>query len=91
MNLTQIRSIKDVKIFTSQLIAEGASFNPDDKDFRRYINQTGDKLYSREEALLRNRLLKECFQICRAEKTCIYDLCFQVFLKESGLQKLALK
>lgn len=92
MNLTQITSLQDVKKFTSQIIAEGASFHPDDKDFRKYIqSSTGEKMYTSKEALLRNRLLRQCFTICRKEKTCIYNLYFKVFLKESGLKKLALK
>ncbi len=91
VNLTQINSIKDVKTFTSQLIAEGASFHPDDRDFRKYITKAGDKLYTNKEAILRNRLLKECFKICRQEKISIKNLYFEVFLKETGLEKLALK
>ena len=92
VKLTKVKSIKDIKTFTSQLIAEGATFHPDDRDFRKYIRiTTGDKLYNNEEALLRNRLLRECFKICKKEKTSMYDLYFEVFLKETGLKKLVLK
>ncbi len=92
VNLTQITSIKDVKTFTSQLIEEGATFHPDDQDFRKYIHcETGDKMYSNKEALRRNRLLKQCFKVCKKEKICIKRLCFEVFLKKTGLKKLVLK
>ncbi|WP_208295682.1 hypothetical protein [Fibrivirga algicola] len=63
--LAQICNIEDVVEFANILVSEGLTggFHPDDP-FEDYILPNGEKLYSPEEAALRNKLIEQCFEIC---------------------------
>jgi len=88
VKLTQIQSIKDVETFTAQLVKEGINFHPDTPDFSEYVHsKTGENIYTLKEALLRNRLLTQCFAVCEKQSIDIYDICLEVFLKETGMHK----
>jgi hypothetical protein len=85
--ITEIKTIEDVEEFVTQLVAEGLNYHPDD-DFENYIDiETGDPSYMPEEALLRNKLNQQCFEICEKTETDIYDISMEIFLKETGLDK----
>ena len=77
---TQIRTIKDVKLFAYKLTKENVAFHPDD-DFNDYINfLTGERLYSKKVALHRNHLMDQCFQVCNGLNTDVYDVMHNVVL-----------
>jgi hypothetical protein len=73
--INEITSISDVEYFFNYLInEESLNFHPDE-DFRNYIHlETGLPSYSIPEAILRNRLLSECFQTCEKEGVDIYQI-----------------
>jgi hypothetical protein len=85
--ITEIRSPEDVTEFVKLLVAEGLNYHPDD-DFENYINiETGEPSYTSGEALLRNRLNAQCFEVCESAGADIYDISMEIFLKETGLDK----
>jgi len=87
VTLKSIKSIKDVELFTAQLVAEGLSFHPD-TDFQEYVTiETNEKSYTKEEARHRNELTEQCFEICEKENADIYDICNEILLKETGLDE----
>ena len=86
--MTEIRTLDDVNEFVIQLIAEGLNYHPDD-DFANYVNiETGEPSYTPDEALLRNQINTQCFRFCESVGADIYDLSMEIFLKETGLDKL---
>lgn len=85
--ITKIETADDVKAFAKHLIAEGVSFHPDD-DFNDYVNFKENTLtYTKEEADLRNDLMKKCFEVCEKEGIDIYDVMLEVSLIETGMDK----
>lgn len=85
--ITQINNLSDVRAFSKALIMEGTSFHPDN-DFTEYIIKVSENpAYSFKEAKFRNSLMEECFFICANEKVDIYDVMFEVYLKETGMDK----
>lgn len=85
--ITKIRSLNDVAEFVVQLVAEGLNYHPDD-DFENYVNiETGEPSYTPDEALLRNRLNAQCFEVCEKAGADIYDISMEIFLKQTGLDK----
>jgi hypothetical protein len=72
--ITKILTTEDVKLFAKQLISEDLNFHPDD-DFTDYVNLT-TKLpsYSSEDAVLRNQLMSECFDVCQSNGADIYEI-----------------
>ena len=86
--ITKIETADDVKVFAKQLIAEGVSFHPDD-DFNDYVNfKEQEPSYKKEEADLRNNLMKKCFEVCEKEGIDIYDVMLEVSLIETGMDKI---
>jgi len=73
--ITIIQTINDVKAFAKHLVqVEKLSFHPDD-DFKDYINiETDEPFYTEEEALFRNKLISDCFEVCNKEKVEIYEI-----------------
>lgn len=73
--IKKIQTTSDVEQFINSLIIkENLNFHPDE-DFRNYIHlDTGLPSYSIPEAILRNKLLSECFQICKKEGVDIYQI-----------------
>ena len=82
-----ISTIEDVEVFAKQLVAEGVSFHPDD-DFFDYVNhKTKEPYYTKEEAEFRNKLMDQCFAVCKKEGKDIYDIMLEVTLRETGMDK----
>lgn len=86
--ITKIKTVSDVKSYAAMLIDEDTAFHPD-TDFNEYIVRTnGSPAYQNEEAKLRNKLMDECFTVCRKEGEDIYNIMMNVYLKETGLDNL---
>ncbi|PBI83548.1 hypothetical protein BSF41_45340 [Flavobacterium sp. ACN2] len=72
--IAKINTLEDVHIFAEQLIGEGLNFHPDD-DFNDYVNLVTNKAsYNKIEADVRNKLMDECFEICKKNNIDIYKL-----------------
>ena len=73
--IQEINTIQDVELFAFQLVnEEDLSFHPDD-NFSNYINlETQEPLYSAEEAILLNKQMEKCFDICNQFGADIYEL-----------------
>lgn len=85
--ISKIDSLDHVKLFVHQLVQEGINYHPDD-DFCNYVNmESGDVTYSSEEAAARNRLNRQCFEICSRFGEDIYSISQEIFLIETGLDK----
>jgi hypothetical protein len=80
--ITEIKTLQDVKTFAQHLTKiERLSFHPDD-DFLDYINfKTRERFYADDEAILRNKLMDECFQVCQQENTDIYDFMYPILME----------
>ena len=64
------------------MLAEDLNFHPDDR-FEDYINyETKEPTYTKEEAMLRNRLLEQAFDVCDKDNADIYELCIEIFMKD---------
>ena len=86
--MTRIKTIDDVKKYAAALISEGTSFHPD-TDFSEYINlKNGTTEYNKDEARLRNRLMDECFIVCKSEGEDVYQIMLRVYLQETGLDNM---
>ena len=70
-----IETIKDVEDFAKYLYNErGVAFHPDD-DFAEYENiETHEPTFNTEEAILFNRLMEQCFDVCKRNGKDIYDV-----------------
>ena len=70
-----ITKIEDVASFAKYLIhEEKLSVNPDD-NFCKYENyETQLPFYTKEEAVLRNKLMKQCFDLCEENDIDIYEI-----------------
>ena len=83
-----IKNMNDVKTFAHQLCDEELNFHPD-TDFSDYINLTTENpTYNKEQAEERNRLVKQCFSVCRKEKKDIYLVMGKIFDKRFPLLKV---
>lgn len=84
MNLhINITTIQDVKDFAYYLVnIEHVNFNPDE-DFRSYINyKTHTPTYTEAEAIIRNNLMEQCFNVCKRYSFDIYNVMGK-YLKEA--------
>lgn len=80
---TIIKSTKDVENFFSHLLEkESLNFHPDE-DFKHYFHvETKVPSYSTEESEIRNKLMKDCFEVCEKEGVDIYSIgATKLFLK----------
>lgn len=70
-----IKNIEEVKAFASYLINDlGVNMNPDN-DFADYIcYATGKPTFAGDEVFVGNKLVKECFDVCKKESVDIYEL-----------------
>lgn len=73
--IVSIQNLEDVKSFFHHLLfKERLNFHPDE-DFQNYIDQeTMQPTYTAQEALLRNKLMEQAFQVCEAHQVDIYQL-----------------
>jgi hypothetical protein len=80
--------MKDVSAFMHCLVEESVNAHPD-TDFTDYINlSTGEPTYTPEEAAMRNALMSDAFNVCEKTNTDIYSFMQEIFLTETGLDKL---
>lgn len=85
--ILEIKTVADVETFFKDLLAEGVNYHPDD-NFNIYINgESGKPTYTDEESEIRNGLSDQAFDICEKAGVDIYDLCQEIFLKGTGLDK----
>ena len=80
--IQEIKTTEDVKTFFEELLSEGLNFHPDDL-FEDYINyETKEPTYTEEEAVLRNHLLEQAFDVCEKQGHDIYELCIEIFMRD---------
>ena len=80
--IEQINTVEDVKIFFNELLEEGLNFHPDDP-FSDYIHAgSGEQFYSDQEALVRDNLLDQAFEVCEKEGADIYEVCIDIFMAD---------
>jgi len=85
--IAEIRTLDDVKVFTKQLVEEGTNVHPDE-DFNNYVNmETGLDTYTPDEAMMRNMLMRQSFEVCEKLNEDIYNIMQEIFLIETGLDK----
>lgn len=86
--IKEIKKTGDIGVFTRELITEGVTIHPDD-DFLHMVNIDNNKpSYKKSEAELRNELMSHCMQVCAQNEIDIYDFMMEIYLKETGLDKL---
>ncbi len=70
-----ITTLQDVKDFANYLVnTEHVNFNVDE-DFRSYINyKTREATYTEDEAMKRNNLMEQCFNVCERDGVDIYEV-----------------
>jgi len=80
---TQIQTLNDVVAFAKHLVeVEKLSFHPDD-DFRDYIKlKDNQPFYSETEAVLRNKLMNDCFEVCNKNNVEIYELMLPIIQEQ---------
>ncbi|GAA4465489.1 hypothetical protein GCM10023093_17770 [Nemorincola caseinilytica] len=80
--IQEIKTVDDVKTFFNELHDEGLNFHPDDL-FEQYIHrETNQPFYTDEQAIERNRLLAQAFEVCEREDVDIYELCIEIFMRD---------
>lgn len=85
--IDKIEKIEDIKLFAKEIIDNGVSFHPDD-DFNDYVYfNTGEPIYTKEEADVKNKLMEECFIFCEKEGLEIYEIMLEVIMVETGLDQ----
>ena len=85
--INSVNSIDDVKLFVKDLMGESLNYHPDN-DFRDYINiSTGLPSYNEEDAMLRNKLNSDCFEVCSKYHYDLYELSMEIYLKFTGIDK----
>jgi len=70
-----ITKIEDVASFAKYLIhEEKLSVHPDDNFFEYENYETQLPFYTKEEAVLRNKLMNQCFDVCEQNNIEIYEI-----------------
>lgn len=74
-NESHILSVKDVEAFFHHIVFERkVNFHPDDM-FEDYVScEGGINTFTLEECAIYNRLMDECFVICKSEDVDIYEI-----------------
>ena len=81
--ITQIKSIKDVKEFLTSIISAelGMAFHPDD-DFNSYTWESdGSQVFEPKEAERLNRLMDDAFKVCSDNNADLYELTNEIMQK----------
>jgi hypothetical protein len=75
MNLTSINNLDEAKQFLKYCVEFlGRGFHPDDS-FTDYIDvRNGETMFSTDNAILFDRLMGECFDVCSDNDIDIYEL-----------------
>lgn len=82
--IEQIETIEHVQQFAQDLLNEGTVFHPDD-DFRDHIKGNNLPSFSRKEAEKRNRLMRQCFRVCKREEVDVYGVMLEIVSKHIQL------
>jgi hypothetical protein len=83
--VTEISTIKDVEDFMRKLVDEGTNVHPDE-DFNNYINvETNLPSYTKDQAAERNKLMNQCFTICKAEGKDLYEITNVIYSEITGI------
>ena len=70
-----ITKIEDVASFAKYLIhEEKLSVHPDDNFFEYTDYETKLPFYTKKEAILRNKLMNQCFDLCEKNDIDIYEV-----------------
>lgn len=74
-NESHILSVKDVEAFFHHIVFERkVNFHPDDM-FEDYVScEGGINTFTLEECAIYNRLMDECFVVCKGEDVDIYEI-----------------
>ena len=77
---SHINSVKEVEKFFQYLVEERKlNFHPDE-DFMNYVSySSGERTFSDEECQLYNRLMDECFEVCKKAEVDIYGVGMSTF------------
>lgn len=72
---SHIKSVKEVETFFHHLVyGRKVNFHPDDM-FENYVScESGINTFTLEECAIYNRLMDECFKICKIESIEIYSI-----------------
>lgn len=71
--LEHITTLSEVRRYASYLGVDlKVSFYPKDK-FESYVDDKGEPIFTPEEALIGNRLMAECFDVCEEEGKELYE------------------
>jgi hypothetical protein len=74
-DLQHISTLKDVKQFILYLVNEVKVNRHPDDSFVEYVDfKTGLPTFTMEEATIGNRLMDECFDVCKENSADIYEL-----------------
>jgi hypothetical protein len=74
MKTITINCIKDAENFLQFLYDEyDLAFHPDDP-FDQYIDRTGNRLFTDEQASYLDMVMKKCFEVCEQNGTDIYEV-----------------
>ena len=72
---SHINNVDDVRKFFRYIVDErNVNFNPDDM-FEDYVScEGGINTFTLEECAIYNRLMDECFAVCKSEDVDIYEI-----------------
>ena len=77
--LQQVNTVQDVVTFIEEIASEINDFNPF-MGFTNYlIPNTTERRYTNKEALLRDHLLEQCFEVCKDQSQNFICLAIVVF------------
>lgn len=81
--IQNITSVDDVKLFLIELKKEDLNFHPD-TPFEEYVNiGSQEPTYTKEETIVRGRLLHEAFDVCEEYRIDIYELSTETFTDQN--------
>ena len=87
-NRYDIKTVDDVKSFFHDLVYNlHLNFHPDDS-FNNYINDKNEDLFTKEQAIIFDTLMSECFDICSQNDADIYEIGMEITNAYTGLDKL---
>ncbi|MGN0224989.1 MAG: hypothetical protein ACI4A7_02780 [Prevotella sp.] len=77
---SHINKVRDVELFFQYLVEERKlNFHPDE-DFINYVSySSGERTFTDEECQLYNRLMDECFDVCKKAGVDIYEVGISTF------------
>lgn len=82
-SLDYVKAVAEV--FVLEGITEG--FHPD-TPFKDYVNQNSQRLYTDDEANLRDMMMEICFDICEKENVCIYEVTGRITLRGTPFETM---